>query len=251
MTTRRRLPIAAAAVMALTAGLLAVGPTAQAAPAASLDSAKVLELPFDGSITDTSGRGNTVGMQKGTAAYGTGLAGQAFEFTGGNAVSLGTDARLQPADLTVSFWYKPTAAMTGEQVFTWSKTAYNSDGWYLTSESDATPLALSIGPATGQPYKVAIDTARAGFFPTNEWTHVVATYDKATKQVAFYRNGVKQPTVTKYEASGAATGVLGSGAPRPRPSASTDRSTTARTCAGSSTTTSSTARSPRPPTSSP
>ncbi|ROQ65001.1 hypothetical protein EDF36_0504 [Rathayibacter sp. PhB152] len=210
MTTRRRIPIATAAVMALTAGLLAVGPTAQAAPATSLDSAKVLELPFDGSITDTSGRGNTVGMQKGAAAYGTGLAGQAFEFTGGNAVSLGTDARLQPADLTVSFWYKPTAAMTGEQVFTWNKTAYNSDGWYLTSESDATPLALSIGPSTGQPYKVAIDTARAGFFPTNEWTHVVASYDKATKQVAFYRNGVKQPTVTKSEATGAATGVLGS-----------------------------------------
>ncbi|MWV47811.1 hypothetical protein GRS96_00800 [Rathayibacter sp. VKM Ac-2803] len=210
MTTRRRTPIAAAAVMALTAGLLAVGPTAQAAPATSLDSSKVLELPFDGSIADTSGRGTTVGMQKGTAAYGTGLAGQAFEFTGSNAVSLGTDARLQPANLTVSFWYRPTAAMTGEQVFTWNKTAYNSDGWYLTSEGDGTPLALSIGPSSGQPYKVAIDAPRAGFFPVGEWTHVVATYDKTTKDVAFYRNGVKQPSTVKYAATGAATGVLGS-----------------------------------------
>ncbi|QHC68072.1 hypothetical protein GSU68_16855 [Rathayibacter sp. VKM Ac-2759] len=210
MTTKRRIPIAAAAVMALTAGLLAVGPTAQAAPVTSLDDSTVLELPFDGTITDTSGRGNTVGIQKGTAAYGTGLAGQAFEFTGSNAVSLGTDARLQPADLTVSFWYKPTAAMSGEQVFTWNKTAYNSDGWYLTSEGDSTPLALSIGPSSGQPYKVAIDASRAGFFPTGEWTHVVATYDRTTKDVAFYRNGVKQPSTVKYAATGAATGVLGS-----------------------------------------
>ena len=70
-----------------------------------------------------------------------------------------------------------------EQVFAWSKLAYNSAGWYLTSESDASPLVLSVGPASGQPYKVAVDTARAGFFPTGQWTHVVVTYDKATKAV--------------------------------------------------------------------
>ncbi|PPI27096.1 beta-L-arabinofuranosidase domain-containing protein [Rathayibacter sp. AY1B5] len=207
---RRRLPLATVAVMALTAGLLSVGPTAQAAPTTSLDGAKVLELPFDGSLADTSGRGTALGMQKGTASYGTGLNGGAFEFTGSNAISLGTAAALQPADLTVSFWYKPTSAMTGEQVFTWNKTAYNSDGWYLTSEGDGTPLALSIGPSGGQPYKVAVETARSGFFPAGEWTHVVATYDKSTKAVAFYRNGVKQTAVVKTAPSSSASGVLGS-----------------------------------------
>lgn len=207
---RRRLPLATVAVMALTAGLLSVGPTAQAAPTTSLDSAKVLELPFDGSLADTSGRGNALGMQKGTASYGTGLGGQAFEFTGSNAVKLGTAAAPQPADLTVSFWFKPSGAMSGEQVLTWNKTTYNSDGWYLTSEGDGTPLALSIGPSSGQPYKVAVETPRSGFFPAGEWTHVVATYDKATKDVAFYRNGVKQPSVVKTAPSAASTGVLGS-----------------------------------------
>ncbi|MBF4461236.1 MULTISPECIES: beta-L-arabinofuranosidase domain-containing protein [unclassified Rathayibacter] len=207
---RRRIPLAAAAVMALTAGLLSVGPTAQAATTTSLDSAKVLELPFDGSLADTSGRNTPLGMQKGTASYGTGLSGQAFEFTGSNAISLGTSAALQPANLTVSFWFNPTVAMTGEEVFTWNKTAYNSDGWYLTSEGDGTPLALSIGPAGGQPYKVAVDGTRSSFFPTGQWTHVVATYDKSTKAVAFYRNGVKQPSSIKTAVSGDATGVLGS-----------------------------------------
>lgn len=98
--------------------------------------------------------------------------------------------------------------MTGEQVFAWSKLAYNSPGWYLTSESDSSPLVLSVGPSTGQPYKVAVDTARAGFFPTGQWTHVVVTYDKATKDVRFYRNGVRQISTVKYAATGAATGVI-------------------------------------------
>ncbi|MCJ1695863.1 glycoside hydrolase family 127 protein [Rathayibacter caricis] len=210
MTTRRRTPIAVAAVMALAAGLLSVGAPANAAPSTSLDAKKVLELPFDGSLTDTSGRSTPTSMQKGTAGYAAGLSGQAFAFDGSNAVSLGTSAALQPADLTVSFWYNPSVAMTGEQVFTWNKTAYNSDGWYLTSEGDGTPLALSIGPSTGQPYKVAVESPRASFFPTNTWTHVVATYDKATKQVAFYRNGVKQPSAVKTAPSTSASGVLGS-----------------------------------------
>jgi DUF1680 family protein len=178
--------------------------------ATSLDDRKVLELPFDGTLSDTSPKANSLTMQKGTAGYGTGLAGQAFNFNGSNAVNLGTAAHLQPANLSVSFWFKPNIAMTGEQVFTWNKKAYNSDGWYLTSESNTTPLALSIGPATGQPYKVAIDAPRSTFFPTGQWTHVVATYDKATKNVAIYRNGVRQSAVVKFPVAGTATGVLGS-----------------------------------------
>ena len=150
----------------------------------------MLDLRFDGTLADAGPNAASVTMQKGAAAYGTGIRGQAFKFNGSNAIRLGTAAYLQPQDLTVSFWYKPNAAMTGEQVFAWSKTAYNSDGWYLTSESDTSPLALSIGPSTGQPYKVAVDTPARDFFPAGQWTHVVVTYDKATKAVTFYRNGV-------------------------------------------------------------
>src|SRR5699024_1804473 len=92
----------------------------------------------------------------------------------------------------------------------WSKVAYNSDGWYLTSENASTPLALSVGPSSGQPYKVAVEGTRADFFPAGEWTHVVVTYDHATKDVSFYRNGVRQVSVVKYPVSDSASGVLGS-----------------------------------------
>lgn len=199
---------------ALTAASLIAGGLSLVAPAASaatgIDAAKVLDLRFDGNLTDASTNAATVTMQKGTAAYGTGINGQAFSLNGSNAIRLGTAAYLQPADLTVSFWYKPSAAMTGEQVFAWSKSVYNSDGWYLTSENDTSALALSIGPSSGQPYKVAVDSPRGTFFPTDQWTHIVATYDKATKEVAFYRNGERQISTVKYSVGGAATGVLGS-----------------------------------------
>ena len=83
----------------------------------SLDAKKVLELPFDGSLADVSPKANSLSMQKGTAGYGTGLSGQAFNFNGSNAVNLGTAAHLQPTNLTVSFWVKPNGAMAGDQVF--------------------------------------------------------------------------------------------------------------------------------------
>lgn len=209
----RRHRIAAAAVVGtLIGGLLSASAStaALAADALSIESGKVLELGFDGALTDTSSFGATVTVQKGTAAFGAGLHGQAFSFDGSTALRLGTDARLQPEDLTVSFWYNPSVTMSGEQVFAWSKTVYNSDGWYLTSENDNTPLALSIGPSTGQPYKVAVAGTRSTFFPAGKWTHVVATYDHATKEVQFYRNGVRQLSTVNYPVGGAATGVLGS-----------------------------------------
>ncbi|WP_448721200.1 beta-L-arabinofuranosidase domain-containing protein [Microbacterium natoriense] len=213
MSVRRDVRSAAALTVAVLIGgsaALSIAPAASAEAGLSIESGKVLELGFDGALTDTSSLGATVTVQKGTAAYGTGLHGQAFSFDGATALRLGTDARLQPEDLTVSFWYNPSVAMTGEQVFAWSKTVYNSDGWYLTSENDSTPLALSIGPSTGQPYKVAVAGSRSSFFPAGTWTHVVASYDHATKEVQFYRNGVRQLSTVKYAVSETASGVLGS-----------------------------------------
>lgn len=213
MFAKDRLRGAAALTVATligSAAALSIAPAASAAPTLSIEAGRVLELGFDGSLADSGALGAAVTVQKGTAAYGAGVNGQAFSFDGSTALRLGTDARLQPEDLTVSFWYNPSVAMAGEQVFSWNKTAYNSDGWYLTSENDSTPLALSIGPSTGQPYKVSVTGSRSTFFPAGTWTHVVATYDHDTKQVLFYRNGVRQNSTVAYPVSGTASGVLGS-----------------------------------------
>ncbi|MFB2585565.1 beta-L-arabinofuranosidase domain-containing protein [Herbiconiux liukaitaii] len=207
-----RLVAMAAAPLVLAGGLMAAAPAPSASAAAdpAFDAAKVLDLRFDGDLADAGPNATAITMQKGDAAFAEGARGQAFEFSGSSAISLGTAASLQPSSLTASFWFKPSGAMTGEQVFSWSKTVYNSDGWYLTSASDSTPLALSIGPGGSQPYQVAVDAPRAEFFPADEWTHVVATYDETTKAVAFYRNGERQTATVKYPATGTSTGVLGS-----------------------------------------
>jgi DUF1680 family protein/putative cell wall-binding protein len=207
-----RMVALAAAPLVLAGGLVATAPApgAFAAIDPAFEAAKVLDLRFDGDLADSGPRGTAVTMQKGDAAFSEGARGEAFAFSGSSAISLGTPAYLQPSSLTASFWFKPSGAMTGEQVFSWSKTVYNSDGWYLTSASDTTPLALSIGPGGSQPYQVAVDAPRADFFPADTWTHVVATYDPATKAVAFYRNGELQPSTVKFPASGLSTGVLGS-----------------------------------------
>ncbi len=198
--------VASTAALAVALATL-TAPPASAAPL-SIDGGKVLDLSFEGGLADSSGMSNAVTMQKGSESYATGLDGQAFNFTGAQALRLGTGAHLQPEDLTVSFWYNPNVAMAGEQVFAWSKLAYNSPGWYLTSESNSVPLALSVGPASSQPYKVAVDANRSTFFPAGQWTHIVATYDSADKSVAIYRNGVRQVTTVKFPATGDATGVI-------------------------------------------
>jgi DUF1680 family protein/putative cell wall-binding protein len=200
----------AAAPAILVSGLLAFVPTPVAAAETAFEASKVLDLPFDGDLANVGPNAASVGMQKGDAGFAEGVRGQAFSFSGQNAIALGTSAILQPASLTSSFWFKPTGTMSGEQVFSWSKTVYNSDGWYLTSASDSTPLALSIGPGGDQPYQVAVDAPRAEFFPAGTWTHVVVSYDAATKAVAFYRNGELQSSTVKFAAAGASTGVLGS-----------------------------------------
>ena len=201
-----RTPIAVLAAAALAVGVVPTIPAA--AEPNGLAGSEQLSLAFDGTLTDASPRATSVSMFTGTASYVDGVAGQALSFNGSSAVSLGTGAHLQPADLTISFWYRPDAAMTGEQVFAWSKTTYNSEGWYLTAENSTTPLALSVGSSTGQPYKVAVEGSRDAFFPVGKWTHVVVTFDHATKTVAFYRDGVRQSGVVKYPVSVTAPGVI-------------------------------------------
>jgi hypothetical protein len=215
----RRASVAAGAALVLAAlsPVLSAPAASAAEPTISISSNEVLDLGFDGDLTDATTK-HTVSMQTGTASYvagADGVANHALDFTGSSALNLGTAADLQPTDLTLSFWYKPDADMgSGEQVFAWSKYAYNDDGWYLTSPSSTVPLALSVGPDTAasnpQPYLVQTGGTRSTFFPTGQWTHVVVTYDHTSKAVTFYRNGVKQTSTVLHATTATATGVLGS-----------------------------------------
>ncbi|GEL96441.1 beta-L-arabinofuranosidase domain-containing protein [Cellulomonas composti] len=146
---------------------------------------------------------------------------QALQLQGQTYLDLGTRTELQPQDLTASFWIKPTS-WNGEQVLTWNKSTWNSDGWYVASESNSSPLVVSIGPATSgnnQPYMVTVaSTDRASFMPVGAWTHLAITYDHTTKAVKIYRNGIVVDSSVRYPFGGSngATGVLGSSASLPK-----------------------------------
>ncbi|MBT0993353.1 glycoside hydrolase family 127 protein [Cellulomonas sp. DKR-3] len=214
--TLRRLVAAGVIGPFLAAGSLA--PADAAEPALS---DPVLDLPFEQSVADAGPLAHPTEL-KGTLSQeyveGVEPGTHALQLKGGTYLDLGTSSALQPQDLTLSFWVRPTSTWSGEQVFTWNKTTWNSDGWYVASESNASPLAVSIGPATSgnnQPYMVTVASQdRASFMPVGQWTHLAVTYDHTTKAVTIYRNGRAVDTTVRYPYGGSngATGVLGTSA---------------------------------------
>ncbi|AEI10685.1 beta-L-arabinofuranosidase domain-containing protein [Cellulomonas gilvus] len=226
-TRRRRLRrLVAAGVIG---PFLAVGSLVPAHAETTL-SDPVLDLSFEGTVADASALAHPTALTghngSSTLSYqytpGVAEGTQALQLQGSTYLDLGTSTALQPQDLTLSFWIKPNGAWSGEQVITWNKSTWNSDGWYVASESNTSPLAISIGPATSgnnQPYMVTVaSTDRAAFMPPGEWTHLVVTYDHTSKGVAVYRNGIAVPTSVRYPFGGAngATGVLGSSPALPK-----------------------------------
>lgn len=200
--------------MLLSAAMLVTPLSPLTAEAAEGLKNQVLDLSFDNSLEDTAGS-HGVTMGKGTENYAEGIKGQGLSLDGKSYVKLGTEEDLQPENLTLSFWMKPNKDMgNGEQLITWNKNEYFTDGWYLSMENGNRPLTLSVGPAAnnGQPYRVSVDGNRAEFFPVGEWTHVAVTYDKETKDIRFYRNGKECATSITYGINETSTGVLGSDA---------------------------------------
>lgn len=175
-----------------------------------LEKALVLDLAFEDNLTDASANAFEVKGSK-AVSYVEGVKGKAISLDGSVHLNLGKDGKLSPGKLSLSFWINPEQKMEGEQAITWNKTQWYSDGWYLVSESDTTPLALSVGPAASekQPYMVSVSGDRSKFFPAGEWTHILVTYDSETKEAMIYRNGIPQKTMVKYPLSATSTGVIG------------------------------------------
>ena len=154
---------------------------------------KVLGLSFDGNVEDNSGKGNN-GTLNNDGSYVEGVKGQALNFGGNTYIDLGTSGDLQPSKLTFSAWIKADGILAGEHIITWFKPSgnYQGEGWYLSCLDDATPLKLSVGKSTGQPYELFVSGNRAEFFPDGEWVHIAVTYDSETHKACIYRNGIAQ-----------------------------------------------------------
>ena len=169
----------------------------------ALSAAKVLELKFDDNITDSSDNEFTVtahgkdGKEK-NATFAEGVSNSALSLDGNTYLDLGTSEKLQPENMTVSFWFKATKALAGEHIIMWNKPsgAWDGQGWYLSCLNDSCPLKLSVGSnKNGEVLtEYAINTSRSEFFPVDEWVHVAVTYNGADGKVVFYRNGEVYPS---------------------------------------------------------
>lgn len=175
-----------------------------------LEKALVLDLAFEDNLADDSANAFEVTGNK-DLSYADGVKGKAISLDGSTYLDLGKSGKLSPGKLSLSFWINPGQKMEGECAITWNKTQWYSDGWYLMSENDTTPLSLSVGPAAKekQPYMISVSGDRSKFFPVGEWTHILVTYDSDSKQAVIYRNGIPQKTTVKYELSATSTGVVG------------------------------------------
>lgn len=135
-----------------------------------------------------------VNLDTGSQILGAGAA----NFTNTDGTSfLGNDnslsSSLDPSNITFAVWVKRTGDWgTGEHTIVAAKpwTAYDGNGWYVTTQDGGTNLQVVLDGTQSFQY----DTG-SQIFPLNTWVHVAMTFSTTTKERALYINGVSVATV--------------------------------------------------------
>lgn len=136
------------------------------------------------------------GSLHGSITLEDGRYGSAAVFNGvDNYINMGNYQELQPADLTVSYWFKRTSSLAGQEgLIVWAKPSgqWDGAGWYLTIKDQDhetnRPVLLMMDGNTAAYVDDDVDL----FYPLNEWVHVAVVVDSNAAAVEVYRNGVPQ-----------------------------------------------------------
>jgi autotransporter-associated beta strand protein len=132
------------------------------------------------SAADSSGSNRTATFS-GSPTWVTGRFGGALSFNGTSS-HLSAAGSPTPENLTVSAWINPASAGSG------SRTIFGQQGAFRLAVNSG-GLRVTI------PDQADYDGA-PGLVTTNTWQHVAATYNRATRELKFYHNGLLRTTLT-------------------------------------------------------
>ena len=149
---------------------------------------------FDGDLTDASGSGNDMSLTAGTAAYATGIYGQAFSFNGASTLAKTS--------------FTPTVNMTGSA---WVKAANNSVVGYIFAINNPGSVRRFNLAWIGSSNVITFAQQPANkdssaVFGGTGWVHVAVTL--TGQNVSFYKNGQPAGTATLDGAPDLTSGTL-------------------------------------------
>jgi len=121
-----------------------------------------------------------------------GMNGNALSFGNNTSFEIPAGKTLATGSITISYWIKRTATLTGNNNILWAKKAssYNGNGFYTNYPVEEKYSSFFIMDGFNGFY---VNENPNDFLAQNEWTNVVITWDNDVKRGTIYKNGVKQP----------------------------------------------------------
>lgn len=196
-----------AEIKAIVRSALAGKDLSQATVAPSINSELVAYLPFDGNLTDATGRGNN-GTSVGSTPFVSGHLGQGVSYrsladgSSFNYVTLGRPTDLDfgtSQSFAVSFWARLNS-WQGDPAFIANKDwdSGNNPGWVIATAGDGRVQWNIAGTAAGASGERRDFDSAGGFFNVGAWRHVVVAFERlpGSGRARTYVDGVRLSETT-------------------------------------------------------
>ncbi len=148
-------------------------------------------------IKDDSASNYTVAVPKlEDIDFVNGKSGDALKFDGEDtSFEIPAGANLASKDITISYWFKRTGELKGNNSLIWAKdeASYNGKGFYTNYPVGDGYSSFFVLDGFNAFY---VAQNPNDFLPLNEWTHIAVTWDSDSKTGKIYKNGQEQKVTT-------------------------------------------------------
>lgn len=144
-------------------------------------------------IKDSSESGYTVSAPNLTESdFVEGRNGEALKFRGEDtSFEIPAGSALATKDITISYWFKRTGEIVGNNCLLWAKNeaSYNGNGFYTNYPVGDQYSSFFVVDGFNGFY---VNENPNNFLPLNEWTHIAVTWDSDSKEGRIYKNAEEQ-----------------------------------------------------------